>query len=86
MQGAGWLVGKNDNYETYSNRKDANEKDNDNHNDKVYFTSNYYDCRGTSPGIMVTRARGRLVKMIIIIVTTIGKFIMKTILKIIMIK
>ena len=60
MQGAGWLVGKNDNYETYSNRKDNNEKDNPYHNDKVYFTSNYYDCRGTSPGIMVTRARGRL--------------------------
>ena len=56
MPGGGWLVGENDNYETYSNRKDNN----DNHNDKVYFTSDYYDCRGTSPGIMVTRARGRL--------------------------
>ena len=61
MPGAGWLVGENDNYETYSNRKDNN----DNHNDKVYFTSDYYDCRGTSPGIMVTRARGRLVSCVV---------------------
>ena len=38
VQGAGWLVGENVNYETYSNRKDNNEKDNHYHNDKLYFT------------------------------------------------